>query len=112
MDLESRRELHSIIAAQGVLSRQGCRSGNQPGRHLDDAVLVGEIDPEIRDGDGGVLGCDRTATFPACDGGNRLGQRDPRKVQRMPGGRSGQGLHPGGAGLLDVSLKTVLVSRK
>ena len=58
MDFQSCRKLHGIIATQSVLSGECCRLGDQPGRHLDDAVLAGEIELEIRHGGGSVLGRD------------------------------------------------------
>ena len=100
MDFQNRSELHGIIAAQTMPSRQRRCLGDQPGRHLDDAVLAGEIELEIRHGGRGVLGRDRAPTLPPRDGGYRFGQRHPHDKERMPDSRSGQGLHPARAGFL------------
>ena len=105
MDFQNRRKLHGVIAPQGVLSRQSSSLGDQPSRHFDDAVLPGEIELEIRQGGRGVVGRDRAATLPPRDGGDRLGQRDSHDKERVPGGRSGESLHPGGAGFQHVPLQ-------
>ena len=47
MDFQGCRKLHGVIATQSVLSGERRRLGDQPGRHLDDAVLAGEIELEI-----------------------------------------------------------------
>jgi hypothetical protein len=57
-ELQSRRELHGVIATQGAPSRQRCRLGDQPERHLDKAVLAGEIELEIGQGGYCVMGRD------------------------------------------------------
>ena len=64
-----------------------------------------KVELKIGDGGRGVVGRDRAATFSPRDGGDRLRQGDPHDDERMPGGGCGQGLHPRGAGLLDVSLQ-------
>jgi len=105
VDFQNRRKLHGIIATQAVPSRQRRGLGDQPGRHLDDAVLAGEIELEIPQGGRGVLGRDRAATLPPRDGGHCLRQRDPHDKELMLDSRCTQGLHPGGAGFLYVSLE-------
>ena len=50
MDIEGRCELDRTISTQAVPSRERRRSGHQADRHLDEAVLVVEIDLEIPDG--------------------------------------------------------------
>jgi hypothetical protein len=58
MDFQNCRKLHGVIATQCVLSGECCCLGHKPGRHLDDAVLAGEIELEIRHGGGSVFGRD------------------------------------------------------
>ena len=50
------RELHRVVAPQPMLPGQGSGLGYQPGGDLDDGVLLGEIELEIRQGGCGGLG--------------------------------------------------------
>jgi hypothetical protein len=61
MDFEDGRELHGIRATQAVPAGQRGSLGDQSGRYFDDAILVGEIDLEIRQGGRGIVGRDRAA---------------------------------------------------
>ncbi len=113
VDFQYRRELHGVIATLGVTSRQRRGLSNQSGRYLDDAVLAGEIEWEIRQGGCGIVRRDRAAPFPSRDGGDSLSACVIRTMKSECGATGAARVCTQAVPVSSTyRLRTVLVSRK